>query len=74
MTPEFYALIGLGVVVIWQGGLILQAMRIAAVERRKDHEEMLAAIENVAKDIANIEMFVGGIDNKINPPDLSAYD
>lgn len=74
MTPEFWALFGIAVVVVWQSNAIIQSIHIAAVERRQDHRELLEEIESLVKDVGFLEMYVGAIDNKINPPDLSDYE
>lgn len=74
MTPEVWALLLVGAAILWQGGAIVDAVRLAAAERRKDHEDLIDAIEKLSHDVGFIETYVGGIESKVNPPDLSDYD
>ena len=68
MTPEFYALVGVGIVIVWQGGALAHAIHIAAVERREDHRELLEQLEQIARDTGSLDLVVGGIARDIAPP------
>lgn len=68
MTPEFWAICGVGLVILWRGGEIVNNIHVAAVERRKDHEELVAILEETRGELGTINLLVDGISNAVDPP------
>lgn len=68
-----WAPIILVIVVVWIGQSIIQAIEVAAAERREDHNEMVAKLGEISEDIGNLEGNVNGLALRYDPPDLSDY-
>jgi len=60
--------------VIWAGHGVMQAIHAAGQERRADHRELMEVLEAMADDVGKLELYVGGLSHRFDPPDLSAYD
>lgn len=60
--------------VLWAGNHVGQMIHAANMDRREDHREMLAALEDLAGDLGKIELMIDGLSARYDPPDLSDYD
>lgn len=72
--PAIWGPFLIAIVVAWLGSGVLKVLQIAAVERREDHREMMQVLEEIARDISNLEASVNGLALRYDPPNLSDYE
>jgi hypothetical protein len=54
--------------VLWAASWITQAIQTAEAARRQDHEFLTRDLAEIASDIGQLTLLVGGISNKVDPP------
>lgn len=72
-NPAVWGPLLVALVLGWLGSGVLKVLHIAAVERREDHREMMQALDEIARDISNLEANLDGLARRYDPPDLSDY-
>lgn len=71
--PAVWGPLLIAAVVPWVGSWILKVMHTAEAERREDHREMMRVLEDISRDISNLEANLDGLARRYDPPDLSDY-